>query len=219
LLLLRNRTCLIKLLPTRAVRGYIRENIDFWYKFCREYFDEDDAPEGSLVLVQGCVMSDSWALASFAERSQEASVFFKFESESATGTPVGPKIKGSWSRRTGPTANRREGDVLDPTVYAERGRLITDSTLWRALGLHPPPEPLEKCIDCLFVQVFGIRRRKLAGLRIPTKITAQAGPHQLPPRPPSKEWNDPIYIEHNPVEEDKLVDTEIYPEMHLVGGY
>lgn len=147
--------------------------MDSWYEFGRNQgFDDEVAPENSIVLVRGCDKSDSWALAAFAQRARNASIFFNGGIYTGAG---GMELRGTWRQHTISSAEHRDGSVTELNEGRERRADIAGSGIWKALGI----KPLSACVDCLFVRVFRCRRR-WGPLSIPLKIKAQAGPHQLP---------------------------------------
>jgi hypothetical protein len=165
ILLLRERMARANLRDTTNVRHYIQQHIDHWYAFARNIgYGEAQLPEGSLVLVRGCDKTTSWALAAFAERSRDASIFFNGGYVSAGGLRV--KLSGSWTSSS--SAEHRSGPLAETMAH----RLIDDD---RVSASPFPPE----CDQCVFVRVWRIRRR-VGPLRIPTFIAAAAEPEDLP---------------------------------------
>jgi hypothetical protein len=170
-------------------------------------------------------MSDSWALASFANRSKEASLFFNGGIYSGAGSI---EIRGQWSKATASSADWREGDVLKPGDVPKpshyRNRNNANSAIWRKLGLedpednyqHPELDVLQTSSDCVFIRSYRIRRRFL-GIRIPLRIEAQAGPHQLPSRSPSPELIAPLSAHASPPNGDDSIHAESPTEMDMVG--
>jgi hypothetical protein len=183
LLLLRNHTPRVDMARTRAIEEYIEENLDSWYTLAWHEFTSEVVPEGSIVLVRGCNMSDAWALASFTDRSQEGSLFFNGGIYSGAGSM---KIRGQWSEKTTSSAEGRESHVSKPGHC--RVRHGVNSSIWRILGVdsHPEFETLKTSPDCVFIRTYRIRRR-FWGVPIPLRIKAQAGPHRLPSRSASNE--------------------------------
>jgi hypothetical protein len=210
LLLLRNHSVRINLRSTLAIRSYIKANIDGWYTFGWQGFAEADLPEQSLVLVRGCDITDSWALAAFADRSLNASVFFNGGIYQSAGST---ELYGSWQSSTESSAECREGSVLVESHL--RRRQSEHSRIWTILGMDDLPEEFKKCIDCLFIRVFRIRRR-LAGIPIPKQIKAQAGPHTLPQHPPDDESTAAVMAGIKSGEADSDVEIELDSECDLV---
>jgi hypothetical protein len=58
-------------------RSYIASGIDSWYALARaEGFEEDQAPESSIVLIKGCDKTSSWKHATFRSSRKGASITF-----------------------------------------------------------------------------------------------------------------------------------------------
>jgi hypothetical protein len=209
LLLLRNHSARLDLRNTETIRNYIRDGLDSWHSFARlKGFGEADAPENSIVLVRGCDKSDSWALAAFAERAQNASIFFNGGIYPGSG---GMELRGTWKRHTITSAEHRDGSVTE--VNQGRRRVdLTNSAIWNALGI----EPLSQCIDCLFIRVFRCRRR-WGPIAIPLQIKAQAGPHVLPRGLPDDDAGSSVVLARvQPGDEDEEVVIHSDPDIDLV---
>jgi hypothetical protein len=77
ILIFREKMARVNLRDTTNVRRYVQKHNDSWYTFARDIgYGAAQLPEGSLVVVRGCDKTASWALASFAKRSRDASIFF-----------------------------------------------------------------------------------------------------------------------------------------------
>jgi hypothetical protein len=166
MLLPRSRTARVDIGDCKLVRDYIKRNIDSWYVFARQFFGEEQAPEGSLVLVRGCDKTESWVAAAFTERSVNAGLMFNGGLE-----PSGPgfKLKGSWKQTTYSFPETRDSEA--------RAAPLT-------LSIEPTPTVLAakfppECRETVFVRVFKCWRR-VGRLKIPKVIKAAAGPHDLP---------------------------------------
>jgi hypothetical protein len=197
LLLLRNHSARIDLRNSSTIRSYIRDYLDSWYLFARRQgFDEVDAPENSIVLVRGCDKSDSWALAAFAQRTQNASIFFNGGIYAGAG---GMELRGTWKRHTISSAEHRDGSVTE--INSGRRRVdLNASAIWDVLGI----EPLSTCVDCLFIRVFRCKRR-WGPFGIPLQIKAQGGSHELPPESPKS-----MTVVVQPQQDDVDERAEVY---------
>jgi hypothetical protein len=207
LLLLRNHSARVDLRNTSIVRDYIRNYLELWYLFARlQGFDDEAAPENSIVLVRGCDKSDSWALAAFAERAQNASIFFNGGIYTGSG---GMELRGTWRRHTISSAEHRDGSVVEANAGRRRVDLAT-SGIWNALGI----EPFSACVDCLFVRVFRCRRR-WGPFGIPLRIKAQAGPHELPPRSLDSVTGSQTIVASGPGQDDDDEEVEVQLDSSL----
>jgi hypothetical protein len=168
ILLLRSRTARVNLRNTKHVRAYIKDNIDCWYEFARQDFGEEQAPEGSIVLVRGCDKTESWAAAAFTQRSKDASIFFNGGLQG-----FGPNLKlcGSWSRAASSCAELRDSDARQSSPIT---RLLLESSPSHLTSKFPP-----ECKECVFVRVFRCWRR-FGPLKIPKIIKAGSGPPGFP---------------------------------------
>jgi hypothetical protein len=164
-LLLRTRTARVNLRDSKRVRTYIRDNIDRWYEFARRDFSEEQAPEGSLVLVYGCDKTESWAAAAFTQSSSGVSVSFN------GGMQNQIKLCGSWSRIRSPFFETRDSDKRQSIPPSQ---LLLDAAPITLTSKFPP-----ECKECVFVRVFKCWRR-IGLVKIPKLIRAGAGPSTLP---------------------------------------
>jgi hypothetical protein len=166
MLLPRSRTARVDIGDCKLVRDYIKNNIDSWYGFARQFFGEEQLPEGSLVLVRGCDKTESWVSAAFTERSIDAGLMFNGGLE-----PSGPgfKLKGSWKQTSYSFPETRDSEARAAPLT-----LSIEPTPTVLAAMFPP-----ECRETVFVRVFKCWRR-VRRLKIPKVIKAAAGPHDLP---------------------------------------
>jgi hypothetical protein len=141
------------------------------------------ATEGSLVLIKGCDKTNSWAHATFAERTKEASVFFEGGYLSVGGTV---RLQGAWSRavsaiyREAPLGGRHvQATILSVhnasgSASLSPGNARNDNPL---TGLFP-----EDCPYTVFARVYRIKRRSILGMvkSVTVEVNGRSSRHQLP---------------------------------------
>jgi hypothetical protein len=163
-LLLRAATTRADLASNHFIHEYIIKHIDSWYEFAwRLGYREMQAPEGSIVLIKGCDKTSSWAHATFADQTREASVYFDGGYLNVGGAA---RLQGSWSRAV--SAIYREAPLGGREVRATTHSMheisrIADSSQGIAqnhlLGNFP-----EECTYSVFARVYRIRRRSVFGM-------------------------------------------------------
>ena len=95
-------------------RQYALENALRWYQFANQYLDRD-IPNGSLILVTGCDMANSWGIASFSDVPPNMGVELKF-SLSYRGTY-------SWETNVSATVRTGPGHRISATNQVNGGML------------------------------------------------------------------------------------------------
>jgi hypothetical protein len=155
---------------SQFIQDYMIENVDSWYDFALKCgFGPKQIPEGSIVFIRGCDKAPSFALAAFWKHKKEASI--SFQGGFVKSGDIRLSLEGSWEKTD--AAEYRRGLPKNPELSSqipsdEHGRLQF-------------PFFAPDCVYTLFTRVYKIKRsRKKLGLRVPSKIVAAAGPHQLP---------------------------------------
>jgi hypothetical protein len=114
------------------------------------------APEGSRVLIKGCDKTSSWAHATFAERSREASVSFNGGYVKDVASAV-VSLRGSWSRST--SAIYRELPIAsEPTAHALIGNGLPIFSHFRPEEVYTA---LARVYKCKRRPGFGLIRRSV----------------------------------------------------------
>jgi hypothetical protein len=197
-LLLRAATTRADLDNNRFVHEYILKHIDSWYEYAwRLGYGEVQAPEGSIVLIKGCDKTTSWAHATFAERTREASVFFDGGYFNVGGVV---RLQGSLSR--GVSAIYREAPLGGQEVTANMLPLPQPARIANPLhatarnesslaGLFP-----EECTYTIFTRVYRIRRRSVLGMvkMVTVDVDGRSSHHRLPRSQPVGSSSHPSRI-------------------------
>jgi hypothetical protein len=165
-LLLRAGSTRVNIRDNDHIDEYIRKHIDSWYEYAWTLgYRERQAPEGSIMLIKGCDKTSSWAHATFAERSREASVSFSGGYFNVGGAV---HLKGSWIHavsaiyREAPLGERpAQSDTLllnEPSTIASPSPLMVSNDV-PITAIFPP-----ECVYSVFVRVYRIRRRAMLGM-------------------------------------------------------
>jgi hypothetical protein len=169
-LLLRSTATSVDFGDNNIVHQYIAEHIDSWYDHAWNLgYQTVQAPEGSIVLIKGCVKTGSWAHATFTERTKEASIFFNGGLVKELG--VTTRLRGSWARATS-------------TVYGE-GPLEVDGE--HLLLENEPGNSLNhfpaNVRSCVFARMYRCKRRpgfgpirRTVGIRVGDKSSSKKLP-------------------------------------------
>jgi hypothetical protein len=169
------------------------KHIDSWYQYAwRLGYREMQAPEGSIMLIKGCDKTSSWAHATFAERTREASVVFDGGYMNVGGAV---RLQGSWSRavstiyREAPLSGRQ---VQATTISLSGSSRDSDSSQATARNNNPADNsavfPTE-CVYSIFARVYRIRRRSVLGMvkMVTVEVDGRASRHLQPRSPPVSE--------------------------------
>jgi hypothetical protein len=146
-LLIRERATCVDFDDNEHVHAYIAQHIDSWYDYAKGLgYGSRQAPEGSIMLIKGCVKTSSWAHVTFTERTREASIFFNGGLVKELG--VTTRLRGSWNRVV--SAVPRDGPHHEQA--GEYRRLLNDPAT--VSSSHFPAEKT----SCVFARVYRCKR-------------------------------------------------------------